>query len=98
MFEVRTVHSHAALMNRVAAMQGVDMAGALRSGGLSGVAWRDAVMACLRCPAPHKCRHRLAAALRPGADPALAELPAFCANRALIEALMPAQQEERAWA
>lgn len=90
MFGIRTIHRHAALMNRMAEVNGVDLTEAMKRGALQAEEWRDAVVLCTGCRDPEACLHRLAAYA--GAEvtgtPAPAEgAPEFCANRAMIARL-----------
>lgn len=83
MFGVRTLHRHAAMMDRMGRTLGVDLNRALATGQLCGETWRDAVTRCTGCAAPEACLHWLAAC--EGAVAAAA--PGYCCNSDLIERL-----------
>lgn len=90
MFGHRTLHRHAAMMNRMAEVQGLNLTEAMAQGVLSGEDWREAVVACTGCRDPEGCLHWLAGcpAPEPGdRQQTAAATPDFCANRALLAQL-----------
>ena len=87
MFGARTLNRHAALMNRMAEVLGVDLTEAMAKSALSGTEWRDAVVRCTGCSDPEGCLHWLSQKDAPedheGAATAEAA-PDFCNNRLLM--------------
>ncbi|MBW0156689.1 DUF6455 family protein [Sedimentimonas flavescens] len=87
MFGVGTLNRHAALMNRMAEVMGVDLTDAMAKSVLSGTEWRDAVVRCTGCSDPEGCLHWLSQQDAPedhdGAATAGAA-PGFCNNRLLM--------------
>lgn len=99
MFGARTLNRHAALMNRMAQVLGVDLTEAMAQNLLSGEDWRGAVVRCTGCSDPEGCQHWLAAHDAPedhdGAATAEAA-PHFCNNRLMMARLAEAIAVERA--
>ncbi len=93
MFGLKTLNRHAALMNRMAEVLGVDLTAAMAEGRLSGEDWRMAVMRCASCDDPQACLRWLAACPAPEAQggAATAEAaPDYCNNREMMARLRDA--------
>lgn len=94
MFGLKTLNRHAALMNRMAQVLGVDLTGAMETRHLSGEDWRAAVIRCTSCSDPAGCQHWLAdhdaqdGAARPSAA------PDYCNNRLMMARLRTILTEE----
>jgi hypothetical protein len=77
-----TISKHAALVNRMAETNGVDLTEKLDTGRLSSEDWCDAVIRCTRCGESDACQRWLA----DHAEGA-AETPGYCRNADLLAAL-----------
>ncbi|MDF2141580.1 DUF6455 family protein [Paenirhodobacter sp. CAU 1674] len=91
MFGARTLNRHAALMNRMAEVLGVDLTEAMAKGQLSGEGWREAVVRCTSCDDPTACQHWLAGH---DGDEGAAEAPDYCNNRLMMARLRQAIELE----
>ncbi len=90
MYGRKLLNRHAALVNRMAQLAGVNLTELILRGRFSGEEWREAVVRCTSCSAPDACLDWLADhAERPGtmqSEPA--ELtPSYCANRMMMARL-----------
>ena len=95
MFGHRTIQRHAAMMNRMAEVQGLDLTTAIHEGALSGEDWREAVVRCTGCAEPEACLAWLGAHQPPEeAGDAGAPPPAYCANRDLLARLRQEAEAE----
>lgn len=92
MFGLKTLNRHAALVNRMAQVLGVDLTEAMGKGKLSGEDWREAVVRCTGCTAPETCTVWLSE--RPAPEdiegPAAAAAPHYCNNRLMLARLRDA--------
>ena len=95
MFGLKTLNRHAALMNRMAQVLGVDLTEAMAAGQLGGEDWREAVVRCASCDDPTACLHWLSEQGAPEDHPGEASAeaaPEYCNNRemmARLRALLP---------
>ncbi|MGO4851450.1 DUF6455 family protein [Phaeovulum sp. W22_SRMD_FR3] len=90
----RVLNRHAALVNHMAEVAGVDMTAALGEARLTREGWATAVMACVGCARPDACDQWLADQRGPEGLPErlpVAQLPSYCRNAGLIAGL--AQRE-----
>lgn len=87
MFGHRTLHRHAAMMNRMAEVQGLDLMAEMAAGTLSGEDWRGAVVCCTGCSDPAGCLAWLGAHEPPEDGAAPEAPPVFCVNRELLARL-----------
>ncbi|MGD9918157.1 MAG: DUF6455 family protein [Paenirhodobacter sp.] len=97
MFGLKTLNRHAALMNRMAQVLGVDLTEAMAKRHLSGDEWREAVIRCTSCCDPESCQHWLADHDAPEAHDgeATAEVaPEYCNNRLMMARLRAILTEE----
>lgn len=78
---------HAALVDDMAEVQGLDLEEQMLRGALSFTDLEDAVLRCTGCAAPDRCAHWLAE--RKGTR---AEAPDYCRNHALFDDLRRAAQ------
>ena len=92
MFGLKTLNRHAALVNRMAQVLGVDLTEAMGKGKLSGEDWREAVVRCTGCTAPEACTVWLSE--RPAPEDAegvaVAAAPHNCNNRLMLARLRDA--------
>lgn len=80
----RSLHHHAALLDRMAESLGLDLTDVMAKGALSGEDWRDAVLRCACCDEPDACLYWLHG--RDGA-PVSESAPEICRNAALFDEL-----------
>jgi hypothetical protein len=80
------LNRHAALVNHMADVRGVDMTAALREARLSREDWAEAVLKCVGCDKPGACDHWLAVQGWADAVP-VPQTPDYCRNAGLIAAL-----------
>jgi len=96
MFGLKTLNRHAALVNRMAQVLGVDLTEAMSKGKLSGEDWCEAVVRCTGCTAPETCMAWLSE--RPAPEdiegPAAEAAPHYCNNRLMLARLRDALGEE----
>lgn len=76
------LNRHSMLVGRMADTLGVDLAEEMLRGNISAETWRTAVLSCTGCNNPDGCAAWLDAHSE-GAD----ETPAYCRNKAQLEAL-----------
>lgn len=92
MFGLKTLNRHAALVNRMAQVLGVDLTEAMGRGKLSGEDWREAVVRCTGCTAPEACTVWLSE--RPAPEDAegvaASAAPHYCNNRLMLARLRDA--------
>lgn len=86
----KILNRHAALMNRMAQVLGVNLTEMMIRSQLSGEEWREAVVRCVGCTEPETCLHWLA--IHPDTGPATGAAPSevapeYCANREMMEEL-----------
>ena len=81
MFFARRLSRHADLVDRMGERTGTDLAEATMEGRLDPEDYRDAVLSCSGCAAPAACE----AYLETDGD----DVPGFCRNAKLFEALRP---------
>lgn len=84
--DARALNRHAALVNHMAEVMGVDMTAALAEARLTREGWATAVMSCLGCARPEACDRWLAERGGPGAA-RVARAPDYCQNAALLAGL-----------
>ncbi len=77
---------HAALVDRMAATQGIDLEESILRGQLTETERHDAILSCTGCTQPGACEHWLAD--HQGAEDR-ADPPGYCRNTALFDALKP---------
>jgi len=97
MFGLKKLNRHAALMNRMAQVLGVDLTEAMAQGQLSGEEWREAVVRCTGCDDPTACIHWLADHDAPedhGGAATAHEAPGYCNNRLMMARLRAIMTEE----
>lgn len=90
MFGRKTLNRHAALMNRMAQVLGVDLTAALARRKLSSEEWREAVVRCTSCDDPAACLHWLSEQSAPEDHPGAASAegaPDYCNNRVMMARL-----------
>lgn len=90
MFGRKTLNRHAALMNRMAQVLGVDLTEAMAMRHLSGEQWREAVVRCTNCDAPAACLHWLSEQTAPEEHPGTASAagaPDYCNNKVMMARL-----------
>lgn len=98
MFGRKTLNRHAALMNRMAQVLGIDLTEEMALRHLSGEDWREAVVRCANCDDPAACLHWLSEHAapeehpgEPGADAA----PGYCNNRDMMARLRKMMADDR---
>ncbi|MFT3690126.1 DUF6455 family protein [Paenirhodobacter sp.] len=89
----RTLHRHAAMMNRMAEVQGLDLMAEMAAGALSGEDWRAAVVRCTGCGDAEECLAWLGVHQPPENGAAAQVPPAFCVNRELLVHLQASGEE-----
>jgi len=97
MFGLKTLNRHAALMNRMAQVLGVDLTDAMAQGRLSGEEWRGAVVRCASCDDPTACIHWLSEQEPPeehGGEATADVAPHYCNNREMMARLRQVLVEE----
>lgn len=97
MFGLKTLNRHAALMNRMAQVLGVDLTAMMAKGKLSGEDWREAVVRCASCCDPAACQHWLSEHPAPETRGGAASddlAPDYCNNREMMARLRAMMAEE----
>lgn len=97
MFGLKTLNRHAALMNRMAQVLGVDLTHMMAAGRMSGEEWREAVVRCACCDDPAACQHWLAQCPAPElcTDQTRPDAaPQYCNNREMMAQLRVMLAEE----
>lgn len=94
MFGHRTLHRHAAMMNRMAEVQGLDLTAEMAAGALSGEDWRSAVVRCTGCSDPEGCLAWLGTHQPPEGEAVPEAPPEYCMNRVLLAHLQACCQED----
>jgi hypothetical protein len=79
-----TIKRHAALVDRMAQAQGIDLEEAVLRGDVGVEDLSDAVLSCTACSNPDHCTHVLDTK-----DGAETEIPGYCRNSALFDRLKP---------
>lgn len=77
-----TLKKHAALVDRMATAQGVDLEEQAMRGALSIGEIEDAVLRCTGCTDPEACQHWLSTQASAGSPP-----PDYCRNTEMFDAL-----------
>jgi len=86
MSDARNLNRHAAMMNRMAQVLGIDLTAEMAQGRMSGSGWKDALIRCTGCAAPEQCTLWLSAHDPEGETPAT-ETPHYCENRLMMKRL-----------
>ncbi|SOC16413.1 DUF6455 family protein [Rhodobacter maris] len=97
MYGRKTLNRHAALMNRMAQVLGINLTERMIRGKISGEEWREAVVRCTNCSDPGECMHWLAEHAEAGTDPnarPVAEAPSYCTNKMMMARLRRQITEE----
>ncbi len=85
MTDPKTLNMHAALVNRMGDVLGVDFTQAKAHGHVSDKAWSETVTRCTQCSQPGKCQEFLAAQEAPEDREARADqAPDYCNNRHMM--------------
>ncbi|MFD2174487.1 DUF6455 family protein [Rhodobacter lacus] len=90
MYGRKTLNRHAALMNRMAQVLGINLTERMIAGKISGEEWREAVVRCTNCSDPGECMHWLAEHAEAGTDPnapPIAAAPSYCTNKMMMARL-----------
>lgn len=97
MYGRKTLNRHAALMNRMAQVLGINLTERMLLGKISGDEWRAAVVRCTNCSEPGECLHWLAEHAEAGTDPnapPISEAPPYCSNKMMMARLRRQITEE----
>ncbi|MER5173578.1 DUF6455 family protein [Thioclava sp. GXIMD2076] len=95
MTDPRTLNMHAALVDRMGDVVGVDFTQAKAQGHMSDAEWSQTVTRCTQCSQPGKCREFLAAREAPeDRETVAAQAPDYCNNRRLMGRLQRLMTED----